>query len=314
MQPLISVIVPIYNVEKYLNKCIESIVNQTYKNLEILLVDDGSSDNCPKICDDWAKKDERIKVIHKENGGVSSARNAGLDAAAGEYIGFVDSDDYIDSDMFEFLITDSKQNDTEISCCTFRYVNEEDNIVEKTTKPFISDTAYFTPNEMCRLFYEGNDDFVQLWNKVYKRRLFDNLRFPEGRVFEDWDLAPMLYFESKKSSYIPVEKYNYFLSEGSISRTYSLKRYCDCVLSDYDHYEFFNSKGVTDYNAAIAVYTKCDFFKCCRVYSAGKENKKMLRQAYKKAKISCKSKKISLFYYFRGFINILLKVKEKLKF
>ena len=98
---LISVIVPIYKVEKYLDECIESIVNKTYRNLEIILVDDGSPDKCPEMCDQWAKKDERIRVIHKENGGLSSARNAGLDVATGDYVGFVDSDDFIERDMYE---------------------------------------------------------------------------------------------------------------------------------------------------------------------------------------------------------------------
>ena len=100
---LISVIVPVYNVEKYLNKCIQSIVSQTYKNLEIILVDDGSPDNCPKMCDDWAAADSRIKVIHKQNGGLSSARNAALDIAVGDYLFFIDSDDYAEPDMVEFL-------------------------------------------------------------------------------------------------------------------------------------------------------------------------------------------------------------------
>ena len=100
----VSVIVPVYNVENYLEECVNSILNQTYENLEIILVDDGSTDNCPQICDDWAKKDKRIKVIHKANGGVSSARNVGLDNATGEYIGFVDSDDYIDITMYEKML------------------------------------------------------------------------------------------------------------------------------------------------------------------------------------------------------------------
>lgn len=103
-KPLISVIVPIYNVESYLNRCVESIVNQTYQNLEIILVDDGSPDNCPQICDDWARKDSRIKVIHKENGGLSDARNAGMNIATGEYISFIDSDDYVALDFCETML------------------------------------------------------------------------------------------------------------------------------------------------------------------------------------------------------------------
>ena len=113
--PKISVIVPVYKVEKYLDKCVESIVNQTYKNLEIILVDDGSPDNCPAMCDEWAEKDERIRVIHKENGGLADARNAGMDIATGDYIGFVDSDDWIEPNMYEVLLKNALKYDADIS-------------------------------------------------------------------------------------------------------------------------------------------------------------------------------------------------------
>ena len=125
MNPLISVIVPVYKAEKYLDKCVQSIVNQTYKNLEIILVDDGSPDNCPEMCDEWAKKDSRIKVIHKENGGVSSARNAGLDNSFGDYIGFVDSDDFIENDFYECLYDNLVENGADISFCTFKTLDEK---------------------------------------------------------------------------------------------------------------------------------------------------------------------------------------------
>ena len=111
---LISVIVPVYNVEKYLDKCVQSIVNQTYKNLEIILVDDGSTDHCPALCDEWAKKDERIQVIHKKNGGLSSARNTAIDVISGEYVIFVDSDDWIDLDMIASMLEFAETNDADI--------------------------------------------------------------------------------------------------------------------------------------------------------------------------------------------------------
>ena len=115
--PLISVIVPIYNVEKYLDRCVDSIINQTYKNLEIILVDDGSPDNCPQMCDDYAKKDSRIKVVHKENGGLSDARNVGMEVATGEYVSFIDSDDYISLDFYETLLETIVDNDSDIVEC-----------------------------------------------------------------------------------------------------------------------------------------------------------------------------------------------------
>ena len=118
-QSLISVIVPVYKVEQYLDKCVESIVNQTYRNLEIILVDDGSPDNCPAMCDGWAKRDYRIKVIHKANGGLSDARNAGIAVASGEFIGFVDSDDWVAPFFYERLISILIDNDCDISACVF---------------------------------------------------------------------------------------------------------------------------------------------------------------------------------------------------
>ena len=118
MNSLISVIVPIYNVEKYLDRCVESIINQTYKNLEIILVDDGSPDNCTQMCDDYAKKDSRIRVVHKENGGLSDARNAGMEVATGEYVSFIDSDDYISLDFYETLFQTMIDNDSDIVECS----------------------------------------------------------------------------------------------------------------------------------------------------------------------------------------------------
>ena len=116
-EDLISIVIPVYKVEKYLEKCVESVINQTYKNLEILLVNDGSPDNCPKICDEYAQKDNRIKVIHKENGGLSDARNAGIDVATGKYITFIDSDDYISNDYVEYMYNLLKQNNTKKYWC-----------------------------------------------------------------------------------------------------------------------------------------------------------------------------------------------------
>ena len=135
---LISVIIPIYNVEKFLSFCIDSIVNQTYKNLEIILVDDGSTDNSGKICDEYALKDNRIKVMHKQNGGVSSARNVGLNIAKGKYIGFVDSDDYVENDMFEILHNLIIKNNVDISCCN-KFVFKKNKFT--ASKNFPNDTS-----------------------------------------------------------------------------------------------------------------------------------------------------------------------------
>lgn len=182
---MISIIIPIYKVEQYLDECVTSIINQTYKDLEIILVDDGSPDSCPQMCDEWAKKDARIKVVHKKNGGLSSARNAGLKVATGEYIGFVDSDDYVDGSMYEDLMQVMNQN-------------------EKTmvvSSPIIRNTdGVFTPYKVGTYDYKDGDtmsfsEYMKLflcmnmdatvWNKLYKREFIQTM-FREGRNNEDY--------------------------------------------------------------------------------------------------------------------------------
>ena len=123
--PLISIVIPVYKVEKFLGRCVESVVNQTYKNLEIFLIDDGSPDNCPQICDEWAEKESRIKVIHLENAGVANARNTALKQISGDYVGFVDSDDYVEPDMYEKLLDTALKNDADITFCSYQ-INDED--------------------------------------------------------------------------------------------------------------------------------------------------------------------------------------------
>ncbi len=178
---LISIIVPIYNVEKYLKKCVESICNQTYQNLEIILVDDGSPDKCGEICDGYAKADKRIKVIHKKNGGLSSARNAGLDIAKGEYISFIDSDDYIASDFIEKLYLLCIKNDADIAECGFTKFQDKIKI-EKLDE----DIKIYTSKEMQTRMYSNNYvGTTVVWNKLYKKYIYNDLRFPIGKINED---------------------------------------------------------------------------------------------------------------------------------
>ncbi len=274
---LISVIVPIYNVEKYLDKCVESIVNQTYKNLEIILVDDASPDNCPKICDKWAEKDSRIKVIHKENGGVGSARNAGLEASKGEWIGFVDGDDSIDEDFYETLLNKSNGGYYDVVACGFKYIVGD---ITKLGDDYYSDEHEFTKDELLAEFFDYcKSQWVSFCNKIIKKELFNNLKFPVDRYFEDWTLAPMVYYNADKILYIPQYKYNYFIRQGSAVRTETIKRYHDCVLADYEHYLFFNNRDIDIYNDKIKVFITSDFKKCVRVYSGAKD-KTLLKEAY----------------------------------
>lgn len=179
---LISIIVPVYNVEKYLEKCLDSITNQTYKNLEIIVIDDGSTDKSGIICDKYAQKDNRIKVIHKLNGGLSDARNAGLDICTGDYIGFVDSDDYIEPDMYEYLLEKSKETNADVSMCNF-YIEDErsDNIkLAAVFDEFVSDDK-----EIILKFYLENNILIGIWNKLFKCEVLNNIRFPKQHCCED---------------------------------------------------------------------------------------------------------------------------------
>lgn len=221
---LISVIIPCYKVEKYLNQCIESIVNQTYQNLEIILIDDGSPDNCPQICDEWAIKDKRIKVVHKENGGLSSARNVGLEIATGRYISFIDSDDFIDETFIEFLYVNLIKNKADISCCGYyHYFNKSLKEVRHFKKIQLLMNSCDAIKKMNTIGYFG----VGSWNKLYKKELFQNIRFPIGKLSEDWFILYKLIHESNKIYYDSQPKYYYRQRPGSITRNVKINYDCE---------------------------------------------------------------------------------------
>ncbi len=205
--PLISVIVPVYKVEKYLDRCLESIVNQTYTNLEIILVDDGSPDNCPQMCDDWASKDSRIKVIHKENNGVAEARNCGLDSAKGELIGFVDSDDWTEPNLFETLLDNLISHNADISVCGYQINTEED--VE-------ADTREVEQADALKLIAQGYYKYGVLWNKLYRKDVTEGVKMPPFACSED---LVFNYFAFKNNSKKIVEcnskLYHYFQNQES---------------------------------------------------------------------------------------------------
>ena len=208
---LISVIVPIYNSEKYLNKCIDSIIDQTYKNLEIILVDDGSPDNCPTICDDYSKKDSRIIVIHKQNGGVSSARNAGLERATGEFISFVDSDDYIKNDMYENMIAYQNKYNADIVKCAFSYVISE---VIKPRDLTYDSTLYnlldpVEKNDFYNMFGQVKL-FTELWTYFINSKIAKSIKFDENYAFGEDLLYIVNCFGKAKNVYISTDSFYYY--------------------------------------------------------------------------------------------------------
>ena len=205
-QPKISVIVPVYKVEKFLDRCVESIVGQTYKNLEIILVDDGSPDSCPAMCDKWAEKDARIKVIHKENGGVSSARNAALDAATGDFIGFVDSDDWIEPDMYKLLLQRTTETGKDIAVCSYYSVGYSG---ERQECGCIADKAVVCKDDYFRFIVLGGDGGY-IWNRLYRADIIKEVRFDENIWYSE-DL--LFNFEAARNSngaaVLDKPEYNY---------------------------------------------------------------------------------------------------------
>ncbi len=217
--PLISVIVPVYKVEKYLDRCVASIVNQTYQNLEIILVDDGSPDNCPAMCDQWAEKDSRIVVIHKENGGLSDARNAGMKIANGEYISFIDSDDWIEKNFFSYLCITIKEEQCDAAGCNYRRGESFSPIEEKTYQSEVYDTI----SAMSALIDNRIEQVV--WNKLYDRRIMEGIFFERGKYHEDEFWSYQIFARTKRYAQITYIGYNYFVRPDSImGEEYSLKR------------------------------------------------------------------------------------------
>lgn len=200
---LISVIIPVYNVEKYLTRCLDSVLAQTYTNLEILLIDDGSTDASGKICDKYARQDKRVRVFHKPNGGVSSARNMGLDNASGDYIGFVDSDDYIDPTMYVHLSSLINIYQTDIAVCNIYYCSSKKEF--KASHP----GKIYKGMEAFALCVHQKSVFVSIWNKLYKRECIGNIRFSQEKRSEDYKFLYDIFKKGSSLVYSNDVKYFY---------------------------------------------------------------------------------------------------------
>ena len=219
----LSVIVSIYNIEQYLPRAIASVCGQTYKNLEIILVNDGSTDGSGQICDERAVTDTRIKVIHKKNGGLSSARNAGIEAATGEYIAFLDGDDWIDASMYEDMLQLLLDNRAELAICSYKKISRSG--VEDTSTGKVT---LWEGREALEVFLEEKEEYqIQnaAWNKLYTRRLLGNLRFPEGKLYEDIVYTTRLLAASTRTVYVDCAYYNYVIDRSdSIMNSNRLER------------------------------------------------------------------------------------------
>lgn len=212
----ISVIVPIYNVCEYLDRVISSLINSTYKELEIILIDDGSTDNSGEICDKFKRIDKRIKVIHKINEGVSVARNVGLKEATGDYVGFVDSDDLVSKDMFKILYENIINTNSDISVCGF--VTFKEGFPEYTISNNIQE--FDKISSLKELISDGKITNF-LWNKLFKKELFNDIEFPKGKIYEDMYILPKVFEKVRKVCYTESKLYGYFQRQNSYVNTYN---------------------------------------------------------------------------------------------
>ena len=214
-QALISIIVPVYNVEKYLYRCVNSLVNQTYRNLEIILVDDGSTDGSPGICDNWARRDHRVVVFHKENGGLSDARNVGIDHAHGQYLSFVDSDDFVDETFIRVLYDTLVSTNCKMSVIGFQRFFDEKKLAVDSSRKW--DIRLYTTEEALTCLFAGGEQFSDYaWNKMYERDLFDSVRYPVKKRFEDVGTCFLLVDQCDRVAYNPAPLYFYFQRADSI--------------------------------------------------------------------------------------------------
>ena len=269
---MISIIVPVYKVEEYLRRCIDSILSQTYKDFELILVDDGSPDNCGAICDEYAQKDSRITVIHKENGGLSSARNAGLEIAKGDYIGFVDSDDEIAPRCYEALHYFMETDGSDIVTYNHNSIPDTDKWIPMGENRVVVDSETVL-REFSDKYYKMIGDTVM--TKLYKKKIFNNLRFKEGIIYEDAAILPYSIKESHRITVLPFSFYFYTFSEGSIMRSsFSSKRF-DILPIRRDYIDFFDRLKMYKQRDAFSITYLYKFVDLHRVvYTEHRELKK----------------------------------------
>lgn len=293
----LSVIVPVYNGEKYIKDCLESIINQTYRDLQIIVVNDGSTDNTEAIVREIVDNDSRVQLINKENGGVSSARNLGLEYAKNEFLTFVDSDDTLDIDMYGTLMKYTGNNDYDIVHCGYKRINNNGiKEVNGTGREFIQNSC-----EALECIIEGKLFVGALWNKIYKIQLFHNIKFDETiKINEDILINYNVFKKSKKSIFIDIPKYNYFEREFSACKnTNQVKKLEDCVKVSRYIYKDCNialkNKALNKYLISlINLYREC-------YYSSNKDDRKKcnnikyeIKQISKEGNITGKKNKLNI--------------------
>ncbi len=236
----VSIIIPVYNVEQYLKRCIDSVVNQTLKDIEIVLVNDGSTDGSLDICEQYAKNDSRIKIITRKNGGLSAARNTGLDNATSEYIGFIDSDDWVDTNYFEKLYNAAIENDCDIAFGDIVRKGEKKHKIRLNIQNIeVAESI----QDKLKLSHGIKNPGV--WNKIYKKNLFDNLRFEEGIYYEDGEFTIKVLDKCNKIVSVPNTYYYYFVNPTSIVKSKpTLKKIHDKMMTRVKIFNYATSRGI----------------------------------------------------------------------
>lgn len=231
MNNLVSVIIPVYKVADTLRESVGSVINQTHRNLEIVLVDDGSPDECPAICDELARADARIKVVHKPNGGLSDARNAGLAAARGDVIGFVDSDDTVHPAMVETMLDAMRDKGADIACCCVRKIYPDSETVQEFPR-----TRMYSRRKAVYELINSRDLESFAWNKLYKREVLGEAPFPVGRIFEDLIAMPAIFQRASRVAHVNANLYNYYRRDNTILGTWSLSVQAEFTRAHQDRY------------------------------------------------------------------------------
>lgn len=260
MQPKISIIIPVYNVEPYLSRCIDSVLNQSFSNFELILINDGSTDKSGDICDEYATKDSRLTVIHQGNKGVSDARNRGLDIAKGEYIGFVDPDDYIDYNMYQILFELIEEYTADISFCGYKRISELDSheYLSATTNTI----SIYNKNQTLENYFSRKKPFSDtfLWNNLFRKDLFNNVRVNEKlTIQEDREVLLRIFNQSNKIVYIDTPFYNYIIRDTGASRNKNLRYYHSLFETMKEIYSY-TLENIPNYSeVAMQNYIECIF-------------------------------------------------------
>ncbi len=319
----VSIIVPIYNTEKFLDKCISSIVNQTYKNIELILINNNSSGNAEEICLKYQKKDKRIIYKNTSKQGVSFARNEGLNLSTGDYICFIDSDDYIEKDYVETLLTNVVKSNADVVECGYNRVNESGEILyEKKQKEYSESDSYKISKSFLELIYFEN----MLWNKIFKKEILDNIRFKPFHTSEDYEFLTNVYLKTSKKVNIDKILYNYLDNSNSICNSEFSRSKLDVIyarIESFNLYKSLNYEYLYNYVALRIVFFVFEFYSKTNDKSIRKELKEIFNNYYKYAlksnvkmggfKIDLKTKlyrKIG-YFAFKCFPNLFIKIKNK---